>query len=129
MTFEAAFRATLLVLGVTTPIPVEGMSNSFAPHTLDGKKARAWSYARAEDTPGGEIAVGYNIELDAQSGDWLRRFVAAHEACHVKLHVRWIKAAPSAISEKQFVLNELTADHCAIWVMGVQAGEDSGDEP
>lgn len=114
MTFEAALGAALVILGLSD-VPVDRMHARWAPHTLTGESAAAWSYERDV------IAVGVNIEWDEQADDWTRRFVAAHEACHIKHHMKWIKAAAHTISVHQMVLNELSADHCAIVVMAIEA--------
>lgn len=126
MTFEAALRAALLILGLSPDVHVDRMYDRWAPYTLSGDHAAAWTYETVEP---GVFAVGINIEWDKKTGDWLRQFTASHEACHIKLHAKWIKAPPSSLTMRQVVLNELLADRCAIWVMGVKAGDDSADEP
>jgi hypothetical protein len=122
MTFEAAVFAALTTLGMSTDVPIDRMSTAwaprFTPHTINGEMAAAWAYDR------NVIAIGVNIEWDQQADDWTRRFVASHEACHLKLHMKWIKMPAHKIPERQMILNELEADHCAIWVMGVQAGNE-----
>lgn len=120
MTFEVALKAALLLLNITTPIPVDHWNPAWAPrfmpHTINGQSAVAWTYERDE------IAVGVSIPWEEYADEAAIRHVAAHEACHIKLHMKYIRMPAHKIGAKQTLLNELEAEKCALWVLGVQAG-------
>ena len=114
ITFEAALVLALTVLSLPTDIPVDRMGRGWGSPGV-----AAWTYERDV------IAVGVDIEWDEQATGWERQFVAAHEACHIKFHMRWIKAKAGTITREQRMRNEMEANRCAMIVVAQLADGDA----